>query len=87
MNVQPLLDKDERVVKVPDCITINTGLAMRVAVAHELEPILRPVLDLIVFPSRHFQHLKEMEPGPRINGRYRAVCLAILEPRATCWRS
>lgn len=45
------LQLDKLVLKVPNGIALNTKLTMREPVAHELEPVVRPIVDIVVFEA------------------------------------
>jgi hypothetical protein len=74
------LDLNKLITKVPHRVSIDPHLALRIAITHKLESVVRSVLKVIVFPTDVLEKLEEMKPAARIYGRDRTMCLAILEP-------
>lgn len=55
------LDPGEGVVKVPHRIALGIALGLAEAVAHEREPIVRPVVDVVVLPPHVLEHLEPVQ--------------------------
>jgi hypothetical protein len=67
------------VIKIPHRVSIDINLSFSVPIAHELEPILCPVRDLIVLVPHVFQHFKKVQSAAGVDRRYWSVSFAILD--------
>jgi hypothetical protein len=79
------LQLDEVILKVPNGIALNTKLAMRKPVAHELKPVVRSIVDIVVFEAHILEQLHEVKPRSGVDCGNGSVDLAILEPRPTSY--
>lgn len=77
------LDPGEGVVKVPHRIALGIALGLAEAVAHEREPVVRPVVDVVVLPPHVLEHLEPVQSRAGVNSCHGPVNLAVLEPRPT----
>jgi hypothetical protein len=80
MLLQRYLNPRKLVIEVPHRISLDTHLTVRVPIAHKLEHIVCPVVQLVVLPPHIFQQLEEVQSAAGIDRRDGAMGFAVLEP-------